>query len=190
MSRIGQTSTRHPLCPNCGYDLVATVDAGGTVCPECGYAFELHELGREVRPDDWTLARGLRRLALALGVRVVACFIGFTAILWAADALINALGPKVPMGMKVMLIFVAAVTIFTAGGGVGHILARDAEERAGFVSPLLAVVITLVGWVVIIFSVVTVQMLGGLAGGTSAGVILVSAGFSFIAVIRALYFGE
>ena len=49
------------MCPDCGYDLLGSVDAGGRVCPECGWRFTLGELARRGRKGDWTPALGYRR---------------------------------------------------------------------------------------------------------------------------------
>jgi predicted RNA-binding Zn-ribbon protein involved in translation (DUF1610 family) len=81
VSRIGHTTSRHPLCPSCGYDLVATIDAGKRICPECGEAFELHDVIRAARPGDWTLARGIGRLLLRLAWRGAIALVVWTAIL-------------------------------------------------------------------------------------------------------------
>ena len=53
------TVTNEMVCPKCGYDLFATIDAGLHRCPECGAGFVL-ELGAPVkggrlvrlRPDE------------------------------------------------------------------------------------------------------------------------------------------
>jgi len=190
MSRFGHVSGRHPLCPNCGYDLIATVDAGRTICPECGYEFEAHELKRDVRPGDWTVWRGLRRMFGTLLIRAAACFVGWAAVLWAANALLNHLGPAVSPVLRFILIFVAAAVIFTAGALVGHLLARRMEEHAGFVSILLVFIITVIAWAVILLGVLLVQSVGGLGAKSSTGVLIVAAGLSFIFIIRALYFSD
>ncbi len=62
---------RHPLCPECEYDLIATVDAGHRTCPECGLEFSLYELLNNTLPGDWTIARGFRRVLLRCVARGV-----------------------------------------------------------------------------------------------------------------------
>ena len=59
----------HPLCPECKYDLIATVEAGRRICPECGYEFEMYELRGEKRPGDWTFQIGLRNTVISLILR-------------------------------------------------------------------------------------------------------------------------
>ena len=48
---------RHPLCPACGYDLVASIAAKKRVCPECGETFTLEDVNWERRAGDWTLTK-------------------------------------------------------------------------------------------------------------------------------------
>ena len=86
-SRIGHTSRRHPLCPHCGYDLVATVADEGRVCPECGREFRREELPRAPAPDEWTPARGLLRLVLAVTVRSAVCLPAWVGLLVLASIL-------------------------------------------------------------------------------------------------------
>jgi hypothetical protein len=190
MSRIGHTTKRHPLCPECGYDLVATIADGRDVCPECGFQFEMHELVREVRPEDWTPWRGLRRMGLVLAARAVVVFLGWSVILWVTNALLAIVGPAVSGFGRVMLLLGAAVIIFAAGGAVGHLLARRAEEHAGFMSPLLGAVITIVAWAVILLGVSVVQATGTLGATSSTGVVIVAGGFALFFIIRTLYFSD
>jgi uncharacterized protein (DUF983 family) len=55
--------SNHPLCPGCGYDLVATVHAGRPVCPECGCDYRAIERERQPRTP----------VALALLVKTALC---------------------------------------------------------------------------------------------------------------------
>ncbi|MCI0675368.1 MAG: hypothetical protein L0Y42_06270 [Phycisphaerales bacterium] len=121
---------RHPLCPGCGYDLVATVQAGRRRCPECGDEFELDELRHQVRPGDWTLLVGLRMTARTLAWRSAATVIAWGAIC----ALTIWLLQTYPVSGIVL--WVAAV-----GGGClsGFIFSRRLFEAAGFDSWIVVV---------------------------------------------------
>ena len=73
---------RHPLCPECKYDLIATVDSGRKVCPECGYEFEMYELRGEKRPGDWSFQIGLRNTIISLVIRSLIILPLWAAIIW------------------------------------------------------------------------------------------------------------
>ena len=75
-------SRHHPLCPDCGYDLLGSVDARRRVCPECGYEFTLDELSRRGRTGDWTPAHGYRRAVTVLLVKSLVSLPVCTALLW------------------------------------------------------------------------------------------------------------
>ena len=60
---------RHPVCPQCRYDLFGSVHADRTTCPECGHTFDAHDLPRAPRADDWRLQDGLIRVAVMCAVR-------------------------------------------------------------------------------------------------------------------------
>jgi hypothetical protein len=68
-------------CPDCGYDLTGSIDAGRDRCPECGMSFTIDELlmvhlsngegePRSISPHEWTI-RG-SRLFLICGLALFA----------------------------------------------------------------------------------------------------------------------
>ena len=68
------------LCPDCGYDLTGSIDAGRSQCPECGAPFTVDELlmvhlsnadgaPRSISPHEWTIRGPL--LFLILGAMMV-----------------------------------------------------------------------------------------------------------------------
>lgn len=73
---------RHPLCPECKYDLIATVEAGRRICPECGYEFEMYELRGEKRQGDWTFQIGLRNTVISLILRSLVILPLWVVIIW------------------------------------------------------------------------------------------------------------
>lgn len=120
---------RHPLCPNCDYDLVATLAANKRICPECGEAFELGDLKYESRPGDWSNAVALRLGLLALGSRLliglVVAMLLSTAIIWAVNH-----------QMSRLLSFVLALAQAFA---MGVSCARRLLDQAGYESILLII---------------------------------------------------
>jgi len=137
MSRIGHVGPRHPLCPECGYDLVATVAENGRTCPECGYAFELDEVRREVREDDWTVARGLRRAFFVLGARLVVSLAAWGLLVLVVDLLYGWLVTPGSGMIGFSILITLCVVLATAGGIMGDKIVRRLDEYAGFQSLLL-----------------------------------------------------
>ncbi|MCP3904162.1 MAG: DUF1129 domain-containing protein [Planctomycetes bacterium] len=171
---------RHPLCPECRYDLIATVDAGGSVCPECGCAFERHELLHEVRPGDWTVGRGMRRVAVFLLVRGIVCALFWTAIVAGLSALAVAFD-AVPKATRWGIELVCGLTIIATGASIGYFMAKDTAERAGFAGMALASLTVFAAWTVIFVSVTAVELMGLVGLGSGAMLMcvtgLVSAGW-------------
>ena len=131
---------RHPLCPNCGYDLVATIEAGHRVCPECGCEFEPAELDYQQLPGDWTAARGIRRAGVSLLIRVVpatAIWFGYT---WFCNTILRQIG--------IILRWVGFMSVI-AGILIGVVLIWKLSYNAGFSSKLLAVLAVLFAAIVI-----------------------------------------
>jgi len=117
---------RHPLCPGCGYDLSATVDAGHRICPECGYEFELRELDRERRPGDWTAAKGLRNTILWLAIKTIIAGGLWCGVLW-----VSSFFPLIYMGCY------GAVVSMAIGAGLGAIIGTKLVDQAGFAGPVV-----------------------------------------------------
>ena len=124
---------RHPHCPECRYDLVATVDAGRRTCPECGYEFELDELHGEKRPGDWTPLVGLRRAAVYLLLRVMVLLPVWAGVIWVCTPLLRMFPLRIGSlgGMAILMAIPGMI--------VGHVLGLGLTEKAGFQSFLLTV---------------------------------------------------
>jgi hypothetical protein len=140
VSRIGHIPRRHPICPDCGYDLVATIEAGRRVCPECGIEFELGELGRSTLPGDWTLARGLRRLVIVVTARSAACLVAWMVLLVLCSMLCGWLGTVASRGVLLLVWVGCGVLVLIGGAVVGAVVGRRIDEAAGFRSPFLLAV--------------------------------------------------
>ncbi|UCD73856.1 MAG: hypothetical protein JSV91_08655 [Phycisphaerales bacterium] len=121
---------RHPLCPECGYDLIATVEAGRRICPECGCEFDPSELRPETLPGDWTIARGLRRATTSLLIRAIPALGVWFAFTWFHTAFTRQLGDTI-----VWITFISVIP----GVLIGAILAWKLSSNAGFASRLLVV---------------------------------------------------
>src|SRR6185436_13617232 len=136
---------RHPLCPACGYDLVASIAANKRVCPECGEEFALDELNWEKRRGDWNLGTALLLGGRALGLRSVISFPVVIAL--ASLALLS-----VVWGVPRIVPFLLAITQACL---IGWIFSRRLVDDAGFESMLLiiaacfaATIVSAVGFVV------------------------------------------
>jgi len=170
------TGPRHPLCPSCRYDLVATVEADGRVCPECGRAFELDELIRESRPDDWTVGRCLRRLAVHIGVRGLASFALWS--LWVAGLgwMFDQLEASLLLGL------VVAVANVIVGAVVGAVMWGRFYETVGADDALLVAVLIVATWAAIWLGSALIGLLGGIAPAP-AGFAVLSGGVAATAVL-------
>jgi ribosomal protein S27AE len=137
VSRIGHFSRRHPICPRCGYDLVATIAAERRTCPECGYEFELGELRRSTAPGDWTPARGLGRLVIVVMLRSAACLVAWMALLILCSMLCGWLATVVSRSVLVVVWLGCGCLVLVSGAVVGAVVGRRIDELAGFRSPAL-----------------------------------------------------
>ena len=129
---------RHPHCPECGYDLVATVEAERTVCPECGETFEPQDLMRAPRAGDWTVTRGLRTGARMVLVRSLVTGLAWLLLIWGVPTIFGHLAGGIPAGFRLGLIVLGGFAMGLAGGVIGWAIARDWEECAGFGGQLSA----------------------------------------------------
>jgi len=123
---------RHPLCPECKYDLIATVAAGRSICPECGYEFEAWELRGEKRPGEWTPLIGLRRAVISLALRSLIILPLWAGCAWTLSSVLGSvtLAGRGMVGIGIILII--------PGFAIGHALIARLADRAGFQSMLLA----------------------------------------------------
>jgi hypothetical protein len=130
------TNARHPLCPYCQYDLIATVDPFTpryVRCPECGEGIEPEDFYFEPRPGEWTLSTGLRNCAVSLATRIFMGIIIWSVVLLAMDQLLTAiLGPTGMLSLWTMLLPLT-------GGGmlIGWVMYFRLTEHAGFESWLV-----------------------------------------------------
>ncbi len=132
--RFNERIRRHPLCPKCRYDLVATIDANKRICPECGYEFSLNELIRAPREGDWTPATGLRDAAMQVLVRML-----MLLPIWAAAYGLISIGiATIPgPGWGMMTIVILVFFMFIPGMVIGKMIAKELTETAGMVSGAL-----------------------------------------------------
>ncbi len=142
MQPEGQFRTkRHPRCPECRYNLVATVDAGIRTCPECGCEFDLDELHGEKRPGEWTPLLGLRSAALHLAGKMLIVLPIWTALIWLFSPLLIMVPQQ---GIIIWRMFGGvAIVCVIPGMAIGYALSRDLEEKAGFQSLLLTMMASL-----------------------------------------------
>ncbi|MHC4966832.1 MAG: hypothetical protein ACYTGE_18240 [Planctomycetota bacterium] len=139
-SRIGHTSRRHPLCPHCGYDVVATVAERGRACPECGGELDPSELRRAALPGDWTPARGLRRLVIVVAARAAVCLVAWTAVLVLCPLLCGWLSTAAPGAVHFVVRLACGALALLGGAVIGAVVGRRMDEVAGFRLPLLPLV--------------------------------------------------
>ncbi len=137
----------HPLCLDCGYDLLGTVQGGGRVCPECGVSFTLAELA-EGRTATWTPAYGYRRVVTILAVRSLVCLPVCTGLAMLVTPALYS-----PPYWGVVLI------LSIAGFGLGFVLCFDLPAHARLDSPMLAVVPAVFAWGIVIAAVAISHLL-------------------------------
>lgn len=127
---------RHPLCPYCHYDLVATVDPYSprfVRCPECGEAIEPNELHYQARPGEWTPLTGVRNAAVSILVRALVIAAIWAALLVGMDAVLSAiLGTTGVLYLRVMILPLLIVGLI-----LGKLMHWKLEVHAGFQSWLV-----------------------------------------------------
>jgi hypothetical protein len=126
MTRFEHTPRRHPLCPQCRYDLVSTVTTGTNVCPECGYAFERKELRHEVLPGDWTFGKGMRTAAGWLVLKTIIAGAAWCGVLWLSSVI-----PLIYMSCY------GAALALAIGAALGAIIGARLVDQAGFAGPVV-----------------------------------------------------
>ena len=123
--QVGHGKRRYPLCPDCEYNLVATVDAGGRTCPECGEEFDLHDLDWQAGANEWTLREGMMSLAWALARRGAFCGLAWLLLVCGVLMLMDL------TGMNSFWVTIGVVAGPAAGWWLGGVMARDCEDIAG-----------------------------------------------------------
>ena len=124
----------HPLCPDCGYDLIGSVRAGGRVCPECGCDFTVGELARAAR-QNWTPAIGYRRAVTALVIRSLIILPACTGLMY----LVTPVLWHPPYWGAVLVLAIA-------GFAVGFVVCLNLPERTGLATPMLGLVVAAFVW--------------------------------------------
>ncbi len=116
---------RHPLCPECRYDLIATVETGRRICPECGYEFEMYELRGEKRPGDWTFQIGLRNAVISLILRSLVILPLWVVLIWVIITYMSNFS-------RFILIILPLLGI-----AMGYAFSTKLSDRAGFSGSVL-----------------------------------------------------
>lgn len=135
MSRLfHDPSRRHPRCPQCHYNLVATIAANKRMCPECGRRFTMSELARAPRAGDWTPVQGLARASGALLIRSIIVLPFWAGFIWLVTPLLNLFPfPGFWMGGligRALIIIIPACVL-------GHVLSRKLNDKAGMQSVII-----------------------------------------------------
>ena len=190
MSRIGHTSNRHPLCPECGYDLVATVAQDRRTCPECGREFEIHELRREVRRDDWTPARGLLKLTRIQSLKAIALGLVFAGVFGLLQILLEGMIRQTTGIISVFLLIGLLIVTAVVGGIAGAVFSKDANEQAGMDGIVVAVIGIIVTAIMMTAVVVAVDLTFGFTIAPQTGVVLIATMVASITLIRRAIFDD
>jgi hypothetical protein len=172
-------SRRHPLCPECRYDLIATVAAGRTTCPECGYEFEAWELRGEKHAGEWTPLVGLRRAVISLAIRSLIILPLWAGLVWGLTPLLL----MFPLGIRVF----GGIAILLAIPGclIGHVLASGLADRAGFQSMLLGFLAAVFAVTTIISGIMIAQIANPLPGWQGGFTAIATSLFAVGWIIRA-----
>ena len=180
----------HPECPKCGYDLVATVEAGRTICPECGYEFDIGELRHAVLPGEWTVWRGLGRASLSLLVRAAPGLAVWIGILWGVFELAALLSGGRHWFVVLVTYLGALLILVMTSLGIGRVLAKGMDERAGVVSLAVAALVTVFAWAVILAGALIVSLVLPAAGRGFWGVAAISCGAALLAIVKTHFFED
>jgi hypothetical protein len=124
----------HPLCSDCGYDLVGSVRGGGRVCPECGCDYTIGQLARALQ-QNWTPAIGYRRAVTSLVIKSLIILPVCTGLLWLVT-------PALAASRYWGVVLVLAI----AGFVLGYIACLNLVERTGLASPMLGLVAAAFIW--------------------------------------------
>ncbi len=137
----------HPLCPDCGYDLLGTVAGGTRICPECGASFTLAELAQGPK-EIWTTAKGYRRAVTVLAVRSLVCL-----------GVCTGLAMLVTPALYSPPYWGAVLILSLAGFALGFILCFNLSAHTGLSGPRLAPVAVGFAWGIVIVAVVISHLL-------------------------------
>ena len=125
---------KHPLCPDCGYDLVGSVHMDKGVCPECGCEYTRRELARTIQ-QQWTPAVGYRRAVTSLMVKSLIILPLCTVILCLATPSLYA--PPY---------WGAVLVLAIAGYVLGFVVCLNLPARTGLAGPMLGLVAAAFVW--------------------------------------------
>ena len=140
---------RHPLCPYCHYDLIATVADNRRVCPECGANFNLDELHYEPAETDWSVRDALGALSRAITLRGSLGLIAWLVLAAAANLLGN---------LPAMLGLIPLIIGAAGGYLLGRILIEGLAEQAGFDSFIVPIVAAIAAIIVISVAQVVLEL--------------------------------
>ena len=163
------------MCPDCGYDLLGSVDARRRVCPECGYEFTLDELSRRRRKGDWTPALGYRRAVTSLLVKSLMSLPVCMGLLWLVTP---ALASPPYWGVALIL---------AVGGFVlGFVLCLNLAAYAGFTGPWLAVLAVGSAWSIVVAAAGISHTFRPLPGWSALYVDMIVAAFASLWIVKGL----
>lgn len=172
-------SRHHPLCPDCGYDLLGSVDARRRVCPECGYEFTLDELSGRGRTGDWTPAHGYRRAVTVLLVKSLVSLPVCTALLWLVT-------PALASPPYWGVVFVLAI----AGFVLGFVLCVNLADDAGFAGPWLAVLAVGCAWSIVVAAAGISHALRPLPGWMALYAQMTVAAFAGLWIVKGIFLDD
>jgi hypothetical protein len=164
---------------------VATVAEDRRTCPECGYLFEPLELSRQALPGDWTLWRGLRRLAIVLMIRGLFCLVAWSILILLVDLTVaGAVQPNSSvLGLAIMIGLCALVGF--AGGVVGDRIALRLGEIAGFQSIFVTSAAIATAWIVIVAGTMLVELLHPISVSNPSVLVFIGGGIAMVWIMRA-----
>jgi len=182
-NRLGHTG-RTPICPQCRYNLVATLDHGLRRCPECGYEFESHEIVRQQAPHDWTIWKGLRSASIVLTLRgtlaLMVCVIGLFLCDWLLAFLITSVG-----GVPALLsLFILLAGLVLAGFVFGKFLSHDLSEHVGIEGIIPAMLALAFCWATLVAGTVGVDRLVTFEEINIGPILFVTGGTATITIVR------
>jgi hypothetical protein len=157
---------RHPLCPYCHYDLIATVADNNRTCPECGAHFNLDELHYQPAESDWSARDALSALMRATALR--GCLAVLAWMILAAAA--NLLGNIPAMHGLIPLIVGAA-----GGYLIGRILIEGLAGQAGFDSLIVPLTAAAAAFVVVGIAQLLLEVILPFSSGWSRMILIGSA---------------
>lgn len=149
--------------------------------------FELHELRREVLPDDWTLSRGLRKAILVLAIRSAVCLVGWAAATFAVTAVLEMYaGPG--SGLRGVAVMTGVIVfIAVASGAIAAVLTMNLCDIAGVEGLVPAMLAGAFACLVIVLGVLLVALIRS-AGALPLAMMSLACAMSLVIVVRRTVF--